>query len=249
MKKLTIAGAVVLLAFVLIAGPAMAQPPGGQGGQGRRGGMGTPPTFEDLDANNDGKISRDEFRGPERMFDRIDADGDGALTSEEFQAVRQRFEGGGGFGMGMGSFDPEQFQQRMLEMYKGILGSSDEEWQVLEPLVKDVMDAQQKERMAAFGGMGFGMGFGGPGGPGGPGAAPGGRRGPGMMGQANEELDGLRQALENPNTPANTLQERLAALREARKQTADELKQARDALREVLTVRQEAQLVLMGLLE
>ncbi len=244
MKKLTIAGAALLLAFVLIAEPAMAQPPGGQGGQGRRGGMGTPPTFEGLDANNDGKISRDEFRGPERMFDRIDADGDGAVTKEEFQPVRQRFEGGGGFGMG--AFDPEQFQQRMLEMYKGMLGSSDEEWQVLEPLVKDVMDAQQKERMAAFGGMGFGMGFGGPGGPG---AAPGGRRGPGMMGQANQELDGLRQALENPDTPADTLQERLTALREARKQTADELKQARDTLREALSVRQEAQLVLMGLLD
>ena len=44
-----------------------------------------------FDENGDGKIGREEFRGPERMFDRFDADGDGMIT--EAEARRRR--GGG----------------------------------------------------------------------------------------------------------------------------------------------------------
>ncbi len=45
--------------------------------------------FERLDANDDGKISREEAGGRE-WFDRFDADGDGFLTSEEAQAIGRR---------------------------------------------------------------------------------------------------------------------------------------------------------------
>ncbi len=57
------------------------QQPGNQGG-GR-------PTWQQIiereDANRDGKITRAEFKGPERMFERIDRDGDGVLTQAEFE--------------------------------------------------------------------------------------------------------------------------------------------------------------------
>jgi hypothetical protein len=36
-----------------------------------------------LDRNNDGKVSRSEFDGPDRHFRQLDEDGDGFLTSEE----------------------------------------------------------------------------------------------------------------------------------------------------------------------
>ena len=42
-----------------------------------------------FDEDGDGKVSRDEFRGPERFFDRMDADKDGFVTKEEAQNMRR----------------------------------------------------------------------------------------------------------------------------------------------------------------
>jgi len=46
------------------------------------------PSFDSIlsrsDGNKDGKLSRDEFRGPSPFFDRIDLDSDGLVTREEF---------------------------------------------------------------------------------------------------------------------------------------------------------------------
>ncbi len=41
------------------------------------------------DANDDGKISEKEFRGPERFFRRLDADGDGIVDKKEFESGRR----------------------------------------------------------------------------------------------------------------------------------------------------------------
>ena len=49
-----------------------------------------------FDTNNDGKISREEFQGPQRAFDRMDADGDGFVTREEAGAMRGRLGPGPG---------------------------------------------------------------------------------------------------------------------------------------------------------
>jgi Ca2+-binding EF-hand superfamily protein len=38
-----------------------------------------------MDANKDGRISRDEFRGPAPLFDRLDADKDGMLSGKEMR--------------------------------------------------------------------------------------------------------------------------------------------------------------------
>lgn len=58
--------------------------PGGPGGPGGRG-----PSFEEMDADGDGKLSRDET--PERLadsFDEIDANADGFIDEEELTAYR-----------------------------------------------------------------------------------------------------------------------------------------------------------------
>ena len=51
-----------------------------------------------MDQNNDGRISRDEWKGPAEVFDRLDANHDGFLTREELQAGR-RHEGRGQHGL------------------------------------------------------------------------------------------------------------------------------------------------------
>ena len=43
-----------------------------------------PPSFEQLDMNGDGVLTKDEVRGPlENDFDRFDKDGSGSLTEDE----------------------------------------------------------------------------------------------------------------------------------------------------------------------
>ncbi len=39
--------------------------------------------MEDLDADNDGRVSKDEFQGPERFFSKLDQDEDGYIDEEE----------------------------------------------------------------------------------------------------------------------------------------------------------------------
>ena len=60
----------------------------GRGGQGRdRDGRG--PRMMRMDADGDGKISRDEFRGPAEVFDRMDRNGDGVLEHDELAKGRE----------------------------------------------------------------------------------------------------------------------------------------------------------------
>ena len=60
---------------------------------GRGGSRGPAEMLERLkrsDSNEDGKISRSEFRGPDRMFGRIDRDKDGELSKDEITAMSER---------------------------------------------------------------------------------------------------------------------------------------------------------------
>lgn len=160
--------------------------------------------------------------------------------------------GGGGGGRRGGT--PEQFRQRMIERLKTSLKASDEEMTVIQPLVEKVF---AKQREAAAGNR-FGGGGGGPRPPRGggdrpPGESPDGagpeRRNWRGGGGETPEAQALRDALDKDGTPPSEITAKLTALREQRKKAAAELASAREDLRKVLTVRQEAVLVQTGLLE
>ena len=65
-----------------------AQDPQGQQAPRRRGSP--EKRIKQFDVNNDGAISRDEWKGNSRAFDRIDKNGDGSLTREELTEAASR---------------------------------------------------------------------------------------------------------------------------------------------------------------
>jgi hypothetical protein len=154
---------------------------------------------------------------------------------------------------GRGGRDPAQFMERRMERYREQLEiQSDDEWKAVQPLLEKVVQAQREVRIGGFGGFGGG-GRGGP--PGGPQNDPaGGANGRGNRGNrgipdanSNPEAAALRQAVD-AKAPTAEIKARLARLREALKQKEADLTKAQEALRQVLTTRQEAVAVLNGLL-
>lgn len=159
--------------------------------------------------------------------------------------ARGQAEGGdGNAGGGRPRFDPQQMRQRMMERMKEQLGATDEEWKALEPRVEKVMTASREAR---FGGMGAMMGGrrGGPGGAGG-GPGPADNQPQSAVGKATADL---RSGLDDKNTSADEIAKRLTALREARAKAKQDFEAAAKELKEVLTQRQEATMVMMGILE
>ncbi len=150
----------------------------------------------------------------------------------------------------------EEFRQKMAERLKTSLKVSDEEWAVIQPLIDKVTTKQRDAGGSRVGGGGPPRGgSGGPGGSGGGGGGPqpssgGGSSDPSRPERAGSaEREALRAALENEGTSPETLKAKLTAVREVRKKSAAELTEAREDLRKVLTVRQEALLVSYGILE
>ena len=152
--------------------------------------------------------------------------------------------GGGGGGQGggrggRGNFDPAQMQQRMLDRVKEQFKSSDEEWKAIEPLVSKVNEA----RMAsAAGGMRGMMGRNRGGGQGGQGGAP--RFGP----EPSAEETALSDAIEK-DAAKDDLKAKMAAFRKAKAAKEAELKTAQENLKKVLTTKQEAVALEMGLVQ
>src|SRR5205823_13756957 len=122
------------------------------------------------------------------------------------------------------------------------------------PKVEKVMTAQGESRGGGFGfgGGGFGGGGGrGGGGGGGGGAAGGGGGGADQapttaVGKASADL---RTTLDNKDSAPETIAKKLAALREAREKAHKDVADAQKELKEILTQRQEAVLVINGMLE
>ncbi|HSW00063.1 MAG TPA: hypothetical protein VLI39_07820 [Sedimentisphaerales bacterium] len=152
-----------------------------------------------------------------------------------------------------GNFDPAQMRQRMMERWKEQLGADDESWKVLEPRLTKVMELS-RDNMGGRGGMFGGMGMrGGPGGQGGRGGEAGNR--PRFPGEENRQptavekaAEALSATLENQSASAETIKQQLTALRAARVKAQQDLATAQQELRQILTVKQEAILVLNGTL-
>lgn len=156
-------------------------------------------------------------------------------------------QGGQGGGR-RGNFDPAQMMDRMMERYKETLKATDEEWTVIKPLLTDVLT----KSMGGRGGRGMMFGGSTRGRQGGDQAGQGGQRPPrgGMFGGTPDPTaDALSTALDNESTPASEIQAKLAAYRDAQKKREEAIKEAREKLRKVLTLRQEARLVLSGQLD
>jgi Spy/CpxP family protein refolding chaperone len=155
--------------------------------------------------------------------------------------------GGGGFmgmGPGRGNFDPQSFMQqiqaRMLEGFREQLGvTNDTEWNVISDRLSKVMQARTDVTLNNFGGL---AGFGGRGG------NQEARRMISSFGPPNPERDALQGALDT-KASGNEIKSKLSALRENRKQKQSKLDKAQEELRQVLTLRQEALLVLGGMLD
>ena len=147
-------------------------------------------------------------------------------------------------GFGGGNFDPELMRQRMAQMMKERLSATDEEWKVIEPRLMTVQEKQRANMGGRFGGMMGAFGGRGRGADRQGGDRPDRPQRPGM-----EEIQALREALEASDTPVSELKAKMKAVRELRKKNEAELKEAREKLREVLTTRQEATCLMMGLLD
>jgi hypothetical protein len=165
--------------------------------------------------------------------------------------------GGGGFGGGRPNFDPAQIRQNILDNVRDQLEvTNGDEWKVIGDQVQKVFDAQLQ--VGASGSMNMfrlfrrnnnnGQG-------GGNGNAQGGGRRAGGGGMAallgadaaDPEGEALQSAIDRNVSPAE-FKEAIAKVMAARKQKQAKLDQARSDLRDLLTPRQEAIAVSMGLL-
>ena len=176
---------------------------------------------------------------------------------DAFAQINNGGGNGGGFGNGGGrrnrggnggNFDPAQMMQRRLDNVRQQLDfTNDTDWSAVQPLVQKVLEAQQAARQGGGRG-GFGGRRGGNGGPNGNnfGNANGGGRG-GFGPQPSPEAQALQQAVDN-DAPADQIKDLLAKYNKSEKAKQAALATAQANLRQVLTVKQEAQATLMGLL-
>jgi chromosome segregation ATPase len=165
--------------------------------------------------------------------------------------------------------DPNQLQQVFGDIRKQVekqrqkqlqeeLGATDEEWKALAPKIEKVMTLS---RLVGDDGGAGGMPGGMPGGMfggmlgGGPGPMPGRAM---FMGGADpnakpaeieKKSKTLQTLLDNKQAKPEDVTAALKAYRDARAKTKQDLAKAQQELRDLLTVRQEAQLVTMGILE
>ena len=153
-----------------------------------------------------------------------------------------------------GQFDPERMRQMMDQRMKEMFGATDQEWKILGPRVTKVQELSRqvggvgRGGMTMFGGMGGRRG-GQQGGPGG--GRLGGRQGAPDREQTEVEkaLEQLRTLLENTSASPEQIKTQLTVLRAAREKAKQQLAVAQKELRQIITLRQEAQCVMMGILD
>lgn len=147
---------------------------------------------------------------------------------------QDRGNGGGGGGGNRGNRDPAQMRERMMSRLKEQMGATDDEWKVMEPKINKVAEAQREARAGNFGGGGRGGDRGGDGQP------------QTALGKASQDL---RDTLQNKDASPEEITQKLKGFRDAREKAQDDLRTAQKDLKEILTQRQEAVLVVNGMLE
>ncbi len=130
-------------------------------------------------------------------------------------------------------------QMAFLKDLQEPLGATDDEFAVIRPLLEKVVDAQSE----AGGGTARFRRFGPPGQPNNnsQNAQP--------LSPVDQATTDLQTAIDDPNANSDVIKTRLDTLRQAKSKASQDLMVARDALRAVLTVRQEAVLVDRGVLD
>jgi hypothetical protein len=142
--------------------------------------------------------------------------------------------------------DPAQMRQQMNNRMKELLGANDEEWKLLQPQIEKVQTLQRATSSRVGASLLYGNGNNGGGG----GRFRGGQQPDNAPPSAVEEKSKeLAAAIQNKDTKPDEYKARMAAFREARNQAKADLGKAQESLREVVTVRQEAVLVELGLLD
>ena len=162
------------------------------------------------------------------------------LAQQDQGANRDRGQDRGGDrggDRGRGGFDPARMREFVNNRVKEETAATDEEWKVIEPKLNKVNDIRF-DLMSA--GRGFSRSRGGDE-----------NRGDstsesGPVRSASREL---RQVLENKDASADQIAAKLKAFREARDKAKENLTGAQKELKEVLTQRQEAVLVMNGTLD
>ena len=130
-----------------------------------------------------------------------------------------------------GQWDRSQIMERIMDRYRENIGFSVAEWKVVQPKVQAVMDNRisgASGMMSKFGGSRRGRG--------------------GDSSTEKTPTSELRDLLEKDDASKGDIKAKLAAYRADRKAREAKLKKAQEDLRQLLTIKQEAQAVLAGLL-
>jgi chromosome segregation ATPase len=142
-------------------------------------------------------------------------------------------------GRSRGGFDPAQWRQDRLDRMKDELGAKDDEWQVLQPKVEKIMKLQMESFASRLSGRRD------------RGSDRGSDRGRSEMadsavGKASADL---RSALDDKSIAPEEIAKRLATLRQARESVKQEMAKAQQEVKELLSQRQEAVMVMNGMLD
>jgi hypothetical protein len=159
--------------------------------------------------------------------------------------------GGARQGRQRGNFDPAQMRQQMNDRMKTAMGATDDEWKVLQPKIEAVQNAQRDARGGGMGMMGRGNRPGrtapAAGDAAAPAAAPATPAVP--QSEAAKAGDALRKVLDNKEAKPEEIKAALQTFRDARTAAEAKLAAAQKDLKEIVTVKQEAYLVMSSLLK
>lgn len=153
------------------------------------------------------------------------------MSDEQREQLRERF-----------AQRMQERQQREAERLQDELGATDEEFALLNPRIEKIRTLQRERMMAER--------MGGNDRRGGPGGFFGADVELSEQGQAlRDAAQSLRESLEDEDASADAIKQALTSLRETRAAMDTQVKAAQEELRGLLTARQEASMVVQGVLE